>query len=150
MTNNFGRSGSTSNIHESSDKYNVLIVDDIPTNLAVIEGLLTGYDINLIRAMDGKKAVDLYKTRTIDLVFMDIQMPLMDGFDATREIRLFEKLQNMSKRPIIATTAHIEPADQYLCINAGMNDYLRKPLMVDELENVLQIWAPNLMKRIAA
>jgi len=147
---NFGKSTSTPINLIGEHKMTVLVVDDIETNLLVLEGYLEPYDAHILRAMDGKKAVEIYQNANINLIMMDIQMPLVDGFEATKMIRRYEAEQNIDAVPIIATTAHIGPADQHLCIRAGMNDYLHKPINLKDVENSLKIWAPQLMTVQAA
>jgi CheY-like chemotaxis protein len=75
-----------------------------------------------------------------DLVLMDCQMPVLDGFDATREIRAL--VGEASRMPIVAVTAHALPGDRERCLAQGMDDYVTKPVRMDELERVLARWAP--------
>ncbi|WP_428407426.1 response regulator [Hyphococcus sp.] len=123
----------------------ILIAEDNDVNLKVLEHYLANYDCKAIIAKNGKDAVKLFHRNDVDLVLMDIMMPVMDGLEATRKIRMLERKRGADKRtPIVAITAHIKPADQHLCINAGMNDYLSKPLKKDDLTKRMKIWAPHL------
>jgi signal transduction histidine kinase len=103
----------------------ILIVEDNIMNQQLIRLILTqnGFDVTI--AENGKKAVDLASFNHYDLIFMDIQMPVMDGIEATKIIRTMEGKQEL---PIIAFTAHTTPEDRQMCIDAGMNDMINKPL----------------------
>ncbi|MEM8770069.1 MAG: response regulator [Pseudomonadota bacterium] len=127
-----------------SDRFTLMIVEDNDVNVKVLKALLSCFDCELLVAMDGRKAVSLFKQNRIDLILMDIEMPLMNGFDATKEIRAFEAENGLNKTPIIAVTAHIKPADQHLCVAADMNDYLHKPVKMEELKKRVRIWQPAL------
>jgi len=127
--------------------FTVLVAEDNDTNIKVVQYMLAPFDCNIAIARDGRAAVRRFQTEKIDLVLMDIMMPELDGFDATREIRKIERTENLPPTPIVALTAHVLPADQHLCINAGMNDYLSKPLKPAELSNVLRVWAPSLRSK---
>jgi len=124
--------------------FTILIAEDNEVNLKVMQALLSKFDARLLLAKDGRKAVSLFKTRKIDLILMDINMPLLDGLEATREIRAIERAKGAPQTPIVAVTAHVKPADQHICIAASMNDYLHKPVKADDLKRTFQIWAPEL------
>ena len=117
----------------------VLIVDDNKTNLElagmVLEDL--GFQFSLLNG--GEKAVTEYYQRntTIDLILMDCQMPLMDGFEATRLIRKFEQDKQLAPCPILALTANVMPADKERCLQSGMDDFIPKPIDIDFLERKL-------------
>ncbi|MCO7249562.1 response regulator [Pseudoalteromonas sp. Ps84H-4] len=108
----------------------VLAVDDNPLNLNIIKSILEQADVNVVCADSGEKAIKLAKSLHPDLIFMDIQMPEMDGCQATRIIR-----QTFSKQqiPIYALTAHSEPADIEQSVAAGMNKHLTKPIVASKL-----------------
>ena len=91
-------------------------------------------------ATNGEEALTAFKSRPYDLIFMDCQMPTMDGYTATREIR---KLESNSKRkiPIVAMTAHTMKGDQEKCIDAGMDGYLSKPIRLERLEEIIDTYA---------
>lgn len=123
----------------------ILIAEDNDVNLKVLEHYLANFDCKAIVAKNGKDAVTLFNRNDVDLVLMDIMMPVMDGLEATRKIRSLERKRGGEKRtPIVAITAHVKPADQHVCINAGMNDYLSKPLKKGDLTRRMKIWAPHL------
>ncbi len=110
----------------------ILLVDDNPINLLVAEGVLEDFDITVKCAGNGKEALDCLTNNTDDepfsLVVMDCQMPEMDGFEATRQIRAGAAGEHYSGIPIIAMTANAMQGDRDKCIASGMDDYLAKPL----------------------
>jgi PAS domain S-box-containing protein len=118
----------------------VLLVDDHPVNLMVGKGILSAAGMLVDTAKNGREAVErVTNDGPFDAVFMDIQMPILDGYEASREIRkkgLFDDL------PIIAMTANAMAGDRELCLEAGMNDHLAKPIDVDELNKKLRQWIP--------
>ena len=86
-------------------------------------------------ANDGEQAVEMFKVKPYDVVLMDMQMPVMDGIEATQTIR--NNLQ-LKQPQIIAMTANASAEDREKCLNAGMNDYISKPVKLDELMNLLK------------
>lgn len=115
----------------------VLVVEDDSVNQEVTRKLLLNRGIFVDVAGNGLMAVKALKQREYDAVLMDVQMPEMDGFIATRNIRAQERLR---KLPIIAMTAHAMKGDKEKCIEAGMNDYIHKPLDFDLLFTTLRKW----------
>jgi PAS domain S-box-containing protein len=118
----------------------VLLVEDNPVNQKVALGALRrlGWEADL--ADNGLTAIELCQTNAYAVVLMDCQMPEMDGYAATRRIRDWEEARGRLKVPIIALTAHAMNGDKELCLAAGMNDYLSKPLEFDELRLALERW----------
>lgn len=118
----------------------VLVAEDNVVNQMVIKSMLEKLGCDSIIASNGREAVDLYGTMKFDVVLMDISMPEMDGVEATAHIR---KLQQMSGRttPIIGVTAHALAEDRQRCLDAGMDDYLPKPVKPDALRRVLERWS---------
>ena len=108
----------------------VLAVDDNPLNLSIIKSILEQIDITVICALNGKKGIEIAKEIKPDVIFMDIQMPVMDGCQATRIIR---QLYTKEQMPIYALTAHSEAADIEHSIAAGMNKHLTKPIVASKL-----------------
>ncbi|MBA3683085.1 MAG: response regulator [Bacteroidetes bacterium] len=106
----------------------VLVVEDNPYNQLLAQHVLEGMGCEIEIAENGKKAIEKIETTTYDIVLMDIQMPEMDGYEATRYIRA-----KGNKIPIIAMTAHALNDDDAKCIHAGMNDYISKPFEPDVL-----------------
>ncbi|MBN2272772.1 MAG: tetratricopeptide repeat protein [Bacteroidales bacterium] len=110
-----------------SDK-NVLVAEDEDLNYKVLESVLTRARANVWRAKDGVEAIEVCQATTIDLVLMDIQMPRMDGYAATRKIKQFNK-----ELPVIAQTSYAMAGERENCLAAGCDDYLSKPLNLEEL-----------------
>lgn len=122
----------------------LLLVEDNPVNLAVGEKLLSvlGYSCDI--AINGQIALEKMATGRYNLVLMDCQMPVLDGYSATREWRDQEVLQGSTMRlPIVAMTANAMAGDRQRCLDAGMDDYLSKPVSREQLENCLQRWLPG-------
>ncbi|MDB4918648.1 response regulator [Mucilaginibacter sp.] len=116
----------------------VLIVDDDMRNIFALSSALQGYDMIVEIANDGQEAIDkLEAIKDIDLVLMDIMMPVMDGYEATRYIR---KQNKWAKLPVIALTAKAMMDDREKCIAAGANDYITKPVDMDRLISLMQLW----------
>lgn len=115
----------------------ILVVEDSPVNQKLAIGLLERENHRVSLANNGHEAVLAYKSQTFDLVLMDIQMPKVDGLEATKLIREME--QDSGKRvPIIAMTAHALPRDRARCMEAGMDGYVTKPIRVNELYRELE------------
>lgn len=128
---------------EHPKTYKILIAEDSEVNRRVAFHILKklGYETDFVS--NGKEAVEALKKNYYDLVFMDIQMPEMDGFEATRLIRDSKsKIQN-PVIPIIALTAHVSKGVDKRCIEAGMNDYIAKPIQPDELAKVISRYLPG-------
>ncbi|MBN1392760.1 MAG: PAS domain S-box protein [Sedimentisphaerales bacterium] len=106
----------------------ILVVEDVLTNQKLMSHLLEKMGLEVTMVDDGHKAVQEASSQPFDIIFMDIQMPNMDGYEATRAIR-----EKGIKTPIIALTAHAMPGDDQKCIDAGCDGYLSKPLMYSKL-----------------
>jgi len=116
----------------------VLIVDDDMRNIFALSSALEGYEMIVEVAGDGQEAIDkLEAIHDIDLVLMDIMMPVMDGYEATRYIR---KQNKWARLPVIALTAKAMMDDREKCIAAGANDYITKPVDMDRLISLMQLW----------
>lgn len=99
--------------------------------------LLRTLSLKLDEAVNGQEALDLFTTRSYDLVLMDIQMPIMDGYTATRMIRKYEERSNLRKTTIIALTAHAYESDIQRCLEAGCDDHIAKPFKKQTLLDCL-------------
>lgn len=115
----------------------ILLVEDNPVNQSVIEAMLRSLGFDVIVALDGAQAVEHMIQQRFALVLMDCRLPLVDGYEATRRIRL---LPHGAQVPIIALTANALQGDRERCLAAGMNDYLSKPFKRTELQHVLRRW----------
>lgn len=118
----------------------VLLVEDNPVNLLVAQKLIGQMDLICESAGDGERALERMAAGNLDLVLMDCQMPVKDGYSATREWRQYETAHNLSRLPIIAMTANAMAGDRQKCLDAGMDDYLSKPVDRGQLEDMLRRW----------
>ncbi|MDF0733231.1 response regulator [Pseudomonas entomophila] len=118
----------------------ILLVEDNPVNQSVIEAMLRSLGFEVAVAVDGAQAVDLVGQQRFAAVLMDCRLPQMDGYEATRRIRL---LPHTTHLPIIALTANALQGDRERCLAAGMNDYLSKPFKRTDLQRLLQRWLPG-------
>ena len=119
----------------------ILVVDDDVRNIFALTAALEQKGANIVVARNGKEALTMLEEYPlIDLVLMDIMMPEMNGFQATQDIR---KQKRFAKLPIIAVTAKATKNDQVLCMEAGANDYLAKPIDLHQLFSVIRVWMPN-------
>ena len=117
-----------------SDKNKILLVEDYEGNIVVLSYILNALDCEFDVAKTGLEALQLWKGHHYDLILMDIQMPEMDGLTATRTIRKMEEEQSLARTPVICLTAHALVADKQKCIDAGMDDYLSKPIVEADLK----------------
>ncbi len=115
----------------------VLLVEDNPINQMVARKMLEKIGIKTMLAADGQEALNMLEQDEYDAVLMDCQMPVMDGFEATRRIRQHDQLL---KLPVIAMTANVMEGDREKCIEAGMNDYIGKPFVEADLKKTLARW----------
>lgn len=118
----------------------ILLVEDHPVNQEVAQRMLEKCGCHVSVAGNGREALDLIKLRAFDLIFMDCQMPVMDGYEAAAAIRAFEKKQGKPSIPIVALTAHAMKGDDEKCYAAGMDDYVAKPVSQKTLLNALSKW----------
>ncbi len=123
-------------INKVTDSANILVVEDDVINMMLISEVLGKMGFTVIKANNGKEALDILTTQMPALVFMDVNMPEMDGFATTRIIRAMEG--EFTKLPIIALTADAMLGDKEKCIEAGMTDYISKPFKLEEIEAVLK------------
>ncbi|TYQ29458.1 response regulator [Pseudanabaena sp. UWO311] len=112
----------------------ILLVEDNEANIQTFTSYLSAYEYQVVLAKNGEEGVAMAKTHQPDIILMDIQMPVMDGLQATRLIRAEPKLATV---PIIALTARAMQGDQELCIKAGANQYLSKPVELEQLVGVI-------------
>ena len=129
-------------------KTRILIVDDEPTNRMVLRESLHKAGVDVAEAVDGREAVELCRQTTFDLIFMDCQMPVMDGFESTTRILAQAEEKTQPPPPIVALTADATQETQQRCRDTGMVDYLLKPLDFDELQQVVARFLPGLETRL--
>ena len=119
----------------------VLLVEDNRVNQMVAEALLKKMGCQVITATNGERALEVLRTESIDIVLMDCQMPVMDGFEATRRLRAGHAGRSVADIPVIAITANAMQGDRELCVAAGMNDYIAKPFSRTDLLQILIRWS---------
>jgi CheY-like chemotaxis protein len=116
----------------------ILLVEDTLVNQQVAKKLLNKWNFAVTIAENGQRAVDLYQAQEFDLVLMDIQMPIMNGLEATRHIRDHEQRLGLPRTPIIAITANAMQADNDACLASGMDDFIAKPFRADDMLAAIQ------------
>jgi CheY-like chemotaxis protein len=119
---------------QSLNHKNILLVEDYEGNIVILSYLLDSLQCNYDVARTGLQALNMWKEKRYDLILMDVQMPEMDGFTATAQIRLMEKEKDRERTPIIGMTAHALIGDKEKCIEVGMDAYLPKPLVEIDLK----------------
>lgn len=143
--NSYNKNDFDSNFEITKDT-SILLVEDNITNqkLALLQLKKLGLIIKL--ASNGQEAVDMLSTNHFSLILMDCQMPILDGFEATRKIRDIEKIKG-GHIPIIAMTANAMQGDKEKCLEAGMDDYISKPVKVSELHEKTKKWIAYINRR---
>ena len=126
---------------QQKEEINVLIVEDEVVNRFIAEQLLEKVDmkINILVANNGKEGVEKVMNEDVDFIFMDLQMPIMNGYEATDIIRNLNK-GTKSSTPIVALTAHTQNSERIKCKEYGMNDFLTKPYTIEDLEKVIHAY----------
>ena len=126
----------SNNQAKASVPLRILMAEDNPINQRVGKLILqrAGFNIDLVG--DGNEALEAHRANPYDLILMDCQMPTMDGFEASRQIRLLEQPQPI----IVAVTANALVGERERCLNAGMDDYLSKPFQAEQLVALVQKW----------
>jgi signal transduction histidine kinase/DNA-binding response OmpR family regulator len=115
----------------------ILIVDDNKTNRKLIEVYLSRLGVRHVSANDGEEAISRFRTHQPDLVLMDVSMPVMNGLDATREIRALEAKGGTERSQIVGLTAHSAPEDREACLNCGMDAHMAKPIKLQQLKTII-------------
>lgn len=118
-------------------KARVLVVDDYFFNQELTKEMLEMMNCEVDVAENGREAISQFESNKYDLIFMDIQMPEVDGYEATKQIRQIEEGKKLHT-PIIALTANVMQGDREKCLSAGMDDYISKPIKSKDLEGVLK------------
>jgi CheY-like chemotaxis protein/HPt (histidine-containing phosphotransfer) domain-containing protein len=121
----------------------ILLAEDNIVNQQVAVGILKKLGLHADAVANGAEAVKALETLPYDLVLMDVQMPEMNGYEATRQIRDLQSLVQNHQIPVIAMTANAMQGDREKCLKAGMNDYISKPVSPQSLAEVLETWLPK-------
>ncbi len=119
---------------------NILLVEDNPVNQLVARGMLSKLGCEVVVAGHGAEALEALELQRFDLVLMDCNMPVMDGYEASRRIRQSGRWPRL---PIVALTANAMPEERDRCRAAGMSDYLAKPFRREELMTLIDQWVPD-------
>jgi PAS domain S-box-containing protein len=136
-----GAGHTATGVHPGRFVGHILVVDDNPTNRLVLKAMLNKPGVRCDFVEDGRQAVDaITGGMAPDLVLMDCQMPVMDGFEATLQIRRWETETSRPRLPIVALTAGAFEEDRQRCLEAGMDDFLAKPIDIEELMVTLGHW----------
>ncbi|MDP8916667.1 MAG: response regulator [Pseudomonadota bacterium] len=122
----------------SSTEVRALVVDDDPTNRRVLELILESKGVESASAVNGLEAVDAFRQGSFDVVLMDLQMPVMNGYDAIREIRSFEASRRAARTPVVVVSAYTRARDLELSAAAGADLHLGKPVNVQQLLGALE------------
>ena len=131
---------------ESLKGNTVLLVDDDVRNVFSLGSALKRYGITVVPARNGQEGIDnLAAHPEIDLVLMDMMMPVMDGYEAMRRIRSEARWRDL---PIVALTAKAMKGDRQKCLDAGASDYVTKPVDMDQLTSVLRVWLASRPRRV--
>lgn len=125
-------------IRKRNTKADVLLVEDYKANALIAESYLESFGLSYEVAVNGAEALEKVKKTSYSAVLMDIQMPVMDGFAATAAIRKYEREKGLKPVKIIGMTAHAMAGDRQRCLNAGMDDYVPKPIDPEDLQAKLR------------
>ncbi|MEP1230762.1 MAG: response regulator, partial [Litorimonas sp.] len=118
----------------------VLVAEDNEINQIYAEYVLKGLDLKFKMAENGRVAIEKWKLLSPKVILMDISMPNLNGYEATKTIREIEERDNLPRTPIIAVTANVMKEDKQACLDSGMDDYLSKPLSITALTECLKRW----------
>ena len=124
-------------------KKRILIAEDQIVNRMVIANMIDHDQCELTFAENGKIAIERFKEQDFDLIFMDISMPVMDGLEAANAIRAFEILHSCAQTPIVALTAHAISGDRDRILKYGIDDYLPKPVKMDDVARTIKKWTDD-------
>lgn len=134
-------SGTNSASTSDSKRRRVLLAEDNDINQMIAHRMLKQLNCEVVAVSDGKEALEAFRTNHFDCIFMDCQMPGMDGFEATAKIRAIEASSGKDRIPIIAFTANVSPEDKERCKAAGMDTHLGKPVTIKSISDALTRWA---------
>lgn len=126
--------------------YKVLLAEDREVNQIMGVNLLQslGFEVDLVK--DGQQALSRIRQNKYDMVFMDCDMPIMDGYEATAAIREYEEREGDGRKtPIVALTAKVMQNDREKCINSGMDDYIPKPIRPDAIIDAVNKWCAKVI-----
>ena len=128
---------------EKFENLRILVAEDNPINQKLIRTTLEQFGADVTLASNGSEAFELRKQNDYDLIFMDIQMPVMNGIEATKEILHYEQVNHLKHVPIVALTANALAGDRERYIEAGMDNYIPKPINLADLKNLIEMYHPH-------
>jgi CheY-like chemotaxis protein len=134
---------SNASAHTDNQPYRILVVEDNPANQLVLLKMLAQMNLAADMANHGKEAMELWLKQPYQVVLTDLTMPEMDGIELTRELRQREKTMGGAPVYIVGVTANVLPEYKEKCLQAGMNDFLLKPLKMESLRRALQKYSPS-------
>ena len=137
------KAGRTGTGTEGNARTRILVAEDNEVNRLVLKSMIPAAHYDIAFAENGEEAVAHYRTGAVDLVLMDISMPDVDGYEATRLIRAHERERNLRRTPIICLTAHALEGQREICLENDMDDYVAKPIRKEAIEAVLKKWTPR-------
>ncbi len=120
-----------------------LLVEDNSVNRLIGNAMLEGLGMQVVMAEDGKEALDRLASESFEVILMDCQMPVMDGYQATTRLREIERATGKPRTPVIALTANAFSGDVERCLAAGMDDHLAKPFVIEQLHTIIKRWMPT-------
>jgi signal transduction histidine kinase/CheY-like chemotaxis protein len=135
--------GGARGAEEKFENLHILVAEDNPINQKLIRTTLEQFGAEVTLASNGEEAFELRKQNDYDLIFMDIQMPVMSGIEATREILHYEQVNHLKHIPIVALTANALAGDRERYIEAGMDNYIPKPIDLADLRNLIEMYHPH-------
>lgn len=130
-------------VKQDKTPYKVLLAEDSEVNQLMASNQLKGMGCEVDIAKDGESVIAKAKKTHYDIIFMDCKMPITDGYQATKAIRDYEKVIEGRHIPIVALTAKVLQGDRELCMKAGMDDYLTKPVRKQHLIEMINKWCAN-------
>ena len=130
-------------VRERQSRCSILVVDDVEINRELLRVTLEKQGHRVWMAQNGEEAVEQFRTGLFDIIFMDMQMPVLDGYGAVREMRVWENEQNATRTPVVAMTAYALQGDREKCLAAGMDAYLSKPARPAEILATLNQLVPE-------
>jgi len=135
-----GENGSDELASDDGEVLDILVAEDNETNQNYIEYILDDVDVAYTIVPDGAAAVETWQARKPRIILMDISMPGMNGHEATQKIRELEAETGSARTPIVALTAHTLKGDKEKCLEVGMDDYMSKPVSVQNVKDMLAKW----------
>ncbi len=125
---------------KKKEKFKVLLSEDNEVNMRVASMILKRLDLDIETVENGQEAINKFMHVKYDMILMDCMMPVVDGYEATKRIRILEKEGNLTKTPIIALTANATEEDRQKCLEIGMDDFISKPIKREFIEEKIKTW----------